>query len=186
MILLGKRYLLPIILIVCAFIAGHSLQTILNPPQASQQISNPVPISNLIGTYRPDFELPDLQNQMHSIQEWDGYTRIINFWATWCPPCRKEIPAFVAAQTQYANHNLQILGIAIDQPENVMKFATERHINYPMLYGQQDASEIGKIYGNQIGALPYTIFIDANGIIRHIHNQGELTFDAIKNILENL
>lgn len=184
--IIKKKYLLPTILILCAFIAGHSLRKIMYPIQSLQHTTTPLPKPSLIGAYRPDFELMDLEYRTRHIREWDGRVRIINFWATWCPPCRKEIPEFINLQTEYQNQNLQMLGIAIDNLESVIKFTSEHSINYPILYGQQEASAISKAYGNHVGALPYTVFVDANGIIRYIHDQGELTSEAVKNILKNL
>jgi len=70
----------------------------------------------------PDFNLPDVQGNQHNISEWHGKILIINFWATWCSPCRKEIPEFMALQEQYAAYGLQFIGIAIDDQEPVEEY----------------------------------------------------------------
>ena len=83
----------------------------------------------------PDFNLADVSGNQHNISEWQGKIRIINFWATWCPPCLKEIPEFIALQKQYADKGLQFIGIAIDDQEAVAEFLATNKINYPILIG---------------------------------------------------
>ena len=79
--------------------------------------------------------LPDVFGNIHSISEWQGKILIINFWATWCPPCRKEIPEFIALQEQYSAKGLQFIGIAIDDQDSVQEYLVSTKINYPMLIG---------------------------------------------------
>jgi peroxiredoxin len=140
----------------------------------------------LLGQHRPAFILPDLDHHLRDIAEWDGQTLIVNFWATWCPPCREEIPAFMRAREKFTDQNLEIIGIAIDQPDMVSQYAAEMGISYPLLYGQMDASEVNRLYGNTLGALPYTVFIDAAGKIRHIHARGALTDTELDVILAEI
>ena len=121
----------------------------------------------------PAFRLTDTEGKQRSSHEWDGKVRVINFWATWCPPCRKETPMFVELQEKYGASGLQFIGIAIDDADKVQDFMDTYGINYPMLIGEDDAIAVAKQYGNQFGALPYTVIIDRSGQIRHVQ-RGEL------------
>ncbi len=118
---------------------------------------------------RPEFWLPDPQGVRHGISEWDGKLLVINFWATWCPPCLHEIPVFIALQERFRSRGVQFLGIAIDDGENVHAFADEIGLNYPTLHGQLDAIEVMSAYGNKTGGLPFTVLVDPSGniVARH-------------------
>ena len=118
---------------------------------------------------RPDFSLPDVDGRTRHVSEWQGKVLVINFWATWCPPCLEEIPMFNALQEELGGRGLQFLGVAIDEVENVRAFAEEHAMRYPTLHGQLDAIDIGKRYGNTLGALPYTIVVGRDGSIAHTH-----------------
>ncbi|ALG67800.2 redoxin domain-containing protein [Beggiatoa leptomitoformis] len=133
-------------------------------------------------TQRPDFSLPDLQGKQRKNSEWDGKVVILNFWATWCPPCIQEIPMFMHLQRTYAEQGLQIVGIAIDEAEAVTEFNTSLKMNYPILLGEEAGVNLSKSLGNNIGALPFTVFIDPQGniITRHI---GELDEEQTLKIL---
>ncbi len=109
--------------------------------------------------------LPDLQNQPQKLEQWRGKVLVINFWATWCEPCRKEIPLFVRAQEKYAAEGLQFVGISIDQADKTREFARNFSINYPNLIGTFDAVETSRLAGNQQRVLPYTIVLDRKGQI---------------------
>ena len=140
-------------------------------------------VANPIGKPRPDFSLVDLQGKKHDIKEWDGKVLVINFWATWCPPCRKEMPAFVSLQEKYGARGLQFVGVAVDTPQNVTDFADTYGVNYPMLVGELKAIDIGKLYGNRFGALPYTVIIDRSGKIVFVQRGGLTKEIAEKTLL---
>ena len=114
---------------------------------------------------RPEFWLPDPQGVRHGISEWDGKLLVMNFWATWCPPCLHEIPMLIALQKRYGSRGVQILGIAIDDGDKVREFADDVGLNYPTLHGQLDAIEVMSAYGNNTGGLPFTVFINPSGTI---------------------
>ncbi|WP_258868056.1 TlpA disulfide reductase family protein [Alkalilimnicola ehrlichii] len=100
--------------------------------------------------------------------QWDGDIVVLNFWASWCPPCVREIPHFVALQDKYGEQGVQFVGVAIDRREAAQEFAEELGVNYPMLYGVQAAMEISEAYGNMSGTLPYTVVIDRDGTITDV------------------
>lgn len=109
--------------------------------------------------------LADLGGQLQPLTQWRGRVLVINFWATWCTPCREEIPMFVRLQEKYRAQGLQFVGIAIDQPDKVQAFSREFSINYPILMGGLETVELSRQTGNRLGALPFTVVIDRNGKI---------------------
>ena len=120
----------------------------------------------------PVFSYPDLQGNSRSSQEWKDKIVVLNFWATWCPPCRKETPAFIEVQSSYSQQ-VQFVGIAIDDKKPVQDFADEFGINYPTLLGDMSAIEISRRLGNRFSGLPFTAIFDQNGKLVH-HQTGEV------------
>lgn len=107
--------------------------------------------------------LADVKGASGSLEQWRGSVLVVNYWATWCAPCREEIPVFVRLQERYGSRGLQFVGIAIDQPDKVAEFAREFGINYPLLLGGVEAIELLRQVGNRAGVLPYTLVIDRKG-----------------------
>ncbi|MES1944898.1 redoxin domain-containing protein [Salinisphaera sp. PC39] len=122
---------------------------------------------------RPDFALPDLQGETRHVSEWDGHLLLINFWATWCAPCREEIPMLVAAQRAYRDRGVRIIGLALDRREPVERFAAEYGINYPVLVDAAGVARVQDAFDGGTG-LPMTILVDRRGRIRE-RVAGELT-----------
>lgn len=119
----------------------------------------------------PEFSLANLDGEQQSIQGWPGKPLLINFWATWCGPCLREIPMLKELQT--ARPDLQVVGIAIDKPDLVAKFAGDIQFNYEILVGQNEAWEAASALGVNIFALPFTVFTASDGSILGVHT-GEL------------
>ncbi len=107
--------------------------------------------------------LPDVDGQEQRLAQWHGKVMVVNFWATWCEPCREEMPEFVKAQTALGGKGLQFVGIAIDQPDKIRQFTKELKLNYPSLVGGYGALEMSKTLGNSVGALPFTVILDREG-----------------------
>ena len=114
----------------------------------------------------------DLQGKERLLSEWQGPYLVVNFWATWCPPCLKEIPSFMALQEEFGADKVQFLGIAYDHLDSVQKFVADTGLNYPVLLGGDDVAVFMRELGNKIGALPFTAVINASGQIVTTH-QGE-------------
>lgn len=131
---------------------------------------------------RPEFTLPDLDGEPRSISEWDGKLIALNFWASWCPPCVKEIPLFNALQEEYGELGLQFVGVAVERRENAAAFAEEIGLSYPSMQGEYEAMQVAARYGSERGLLPYTVIIDRNGrIIERL--SGEVTRDMIEPLI---
>ena len=109
--------------------------------------------------------LPDLENKPQSLNQWRGKVLVVNFWATWCAPCREEIPIFVKLQEKYRTQGLQFIGISIDQADKTSEFSRNFGINYPSLIGTFDTIDISRQAGNKAQALPYTVILDRKGKI---------------------
>ncbi|WP_341325453.1 redoxin domain-containing protein [Methylotuvimicrobium sp. KM2] len=133
----------------------------------------------------PDYRLPDLNGNERSLSEWRGKITIVNFWATWCPPCREEIPEFVALQQEYQDRGLQFVGIAIETKESVKKYLDFVDINYPMLIAGDQGIILTQQWGNSAGILPFSLIFNQEG--RIIHKQsGQLSRNKIIEIIEPL
>ena len=129
----------------------------------------------------PEFRLKDIDGRAVSLSDFRGKVVILDFWATWCPPCRREIPDLISLQTQYKARGLQIVGVALDEPDKVKGFAQYTGMNYPVLLGNDDVSAL---YGG-ISGIPTTFIIDRNGKIaeRFIGFTERSVFEAgIKNL----
>ncbi|HJT50472.1 MAG TPA: TlpA disulfide reductase family protein [Nitrosospira sp.] len=109
--------------------------------------------------------LPDLEGNKQPISQWKGKVMVVNFWASWCVPCREEIPEFMELQKKYSDKGLTFIGIAVDQKERAAAFSKEMGINYPVLVGDMSAMALAEAAGNTYGALPFTVIIDRGGKI---------------------
>ncbi len=116
-------------------------------------------------TTLPDFSLQNRAGQMQSIRSWPGKSMIVNFWATWCGPCRKEIPLLKEIAKSEAKAGFQVVGIAIDFRDEVLKYADEIKIDYPLLIGEQDGLAAADAFGVSSVGLPFTVFTDEKGRI---------------------
>ena len=129
--------------------------------------------------------LPDVDGRQQRLDQWKGKVLVVNFWATWCEPCRVEMPEFVKAQAALGSKGLQFVGIAIDQPSKIRQFAQELKLNYPALVGGYGALELSETLGNKIKALPFTVIIGRDGQIAYTQ-MGPLKPDKLDAIVRKL
>jgi len=111
----------------------------------------------------PEFTLPDIAGNARSFSEWQGKNRLINFWATWCAPCRREIPLLKAFQDTNSANGFEVIGIAVDYPEAVAEYAESAEFNYPVLVGEQDAMAVAESSGIEFIGMPFTMFVASDG-----------------------
>lgn len=107
--------------------------------------------------------LPDLAQRPQPLKQWLGKVTVVNFWAPWCPPCRREIPGFIRLQERLGPRGLQIVGVALDEADKVQAYVDEAGMDYPILLGGLDAVTLGQAAGNRLGGLPYTVVFDRRG-----------------------
>ena len=120
-----------------------------------------------------DFTLPDLDGKQRSLSEFRGKWVIVNFWATWCAPCRREIPLLKAFQDEHGADGVQVIGIAVDFVEPVVEYAVAAEFNYPILVGEQEAMEVAERSGVDFIGLPFTMFVARDGELIGTH-MGEI------------
>ena len=123
--------------------------------------------------------MKDSSGKQRKMSEWQGKVLLLNFWATWCPPCVSEMPELVALQNELAGKNLQVVGIGIDSPSNIREFAEKHQITYPLLLGGLEGSELSRQFGNQSGGLPFTILIGPDGSVRQTY-MGRLNMEKVR------
>ncbi len=110
--------------------------------------------------------LPDPKGSAQSLQQWQGKLLVVNFWATWCPPCREEMPGFSRLQSKFAGHGVQFVGIGIDSADKIQKFSVQTPVSYPLLVGSPGLMEIIGQLGNNAGGLPYTVILGRDGSLQ--------------------
>ena len=123
-----------------------------------------------------DFRFTDQHGEEHRFSDWDGRVRVVNFWATWCPPCVHEIPMLVSVQETFRAHGVQLVGVAVDDPDGAFAMAKELGMNYPTMADSRRTIDLLRAYGNGATALPFTAFVDSGGSIRDRH-MGALTLE---------
>lgn len=112
---------------------------------------------------------PDLEGSLQPLSRWRGQVLVLNFWASWCAPCREEMPDFASLRAQYRPRGVEFVGLAIDNPANVTQFLQRQPVNYPILVGEGAAHSLARLLGNPTGALPYTVVFDREGKIVLTH-----------------
>jgi thiol-disulfide isomerase/thioredoxin len=105
----------------------------------------------------------DTRGAPQSLGQFQGKVLVVNFWATWCAPCREEMPAFTRLQSRWAARDVQFVGLANDDPAKVDRFGKDLGINYPLWVGGEEVGELSKRLGNNLGVLPHTVILDPNG-----------------------
>lgn len=141
--------------------------------------------ANLIGNPRPDFRLGSNTGEFVTPADFPGKTLLINFWATWCAPCRQEMPMLVDLQNEFGAAGLQVVGIALDDVQAVREFVQTYGISYPILVGAGDVMLTSAAYGNTAGVLPYSVLVDSDGIVRWQYT-GEIRREEFLSILGDL
>lgn len=119
-----------------------------------------------------ELKLPDTSGKDQALAQWRGKVLIVNFWATWCEPCREEVPALVRAQAKHASNGVQIVGISVDSVDKVRQFAVEYGVRYPLVIGSVELIDLTRRLGNKVAGLPYTVVLDRGGRVVKTHLGG--------------
>jgi thiol-disulfide isomerase/thioredoxin len=154
-------------------------------PDATSPATAPAAVSTTANAMSPEWKLlveanlKDLSGQPADWRPMTGKVTVVNFWATWCGPCKEEIPDLVRLQTEGQAKNVQIVGIGIDTPANMKPFASNMKINYPLMDASVGGIDLSKTLGNRVGALPFTIILNTDGsvITRRL---GKISYEDLK------
>ena len=168
------RQLLIVIMLISCVIIGARLYLELQGEQRAEG-------AGTIATapeHLPEFILNDVWGEPQSIGSWSGEALLINFWATWCAPCRREMPLLQALHNERADTGITVIGIAIDRQPDVASYITESGISYPILVGEEDAMAVSDMFGLEGLGLPFTVLSTADGQILTVYI-GELVAEQL-------
>lgn len=174
------------IALTITFIAGigaYFLTRDQQPVTDSPTVAAPPAIEQAAAGTAIDFSLADIDGDMRQLSDWQGKARLVNFWATWCAPCRREIPLLKQTQEDHAADNIQVIGIAVDFPEEVQAYAEEAQFNYPILVGQEDAMAAAEASGIDFIGMPFTMIVAPSGELLKTHI-GEIVESHIEKIID--
>ena len=166
----------------------EQMAAVATPDTEEPQAAAATEESSALPAQLPDFTLGDLEGKPRSILSWPGKSMIVNFWATWCAPCRREIPLLRELQKQHGPEGFQIVGVAVDLREDVVKYAQEIGIDYPVLIGEQDGLDAVNKFGQGSIGFPFTVFTDNQGRIVLFHQgeihkeQADVLFGAVRDV----
>ena len=164
------------LLLIAIAAGGYLLRMALQEPEVA-------PVAVAEG--KIDFTLNDLEGKPRRLSEWRGTPLLVNFWATWCAPCRREIPLLKETQAKHADNNLQVIGVAVDFREQVEAYAREAEFNYPILVGQEDAMAAAEASGIEFVGMPFTLVVAGDGSLVNAHT-GEILAEHIEQIVSVL
>ena len=117
-------------------------------------------------------------------EEWQKKVLVVNFWASWCPPCVEEMPTLDQLQKDFLQQNVLFVGIGIDSPSNIREFLIKTPVSYPILIGGLEGSNIAKQMGNPSGALPYTVIINTKG--KAVYSKlGKISEDELRKAIKS-
>ena len=129
--------------------------------------------------------LLDLDGNKQSLSQWQGKVLLVNFWATWCPPCREEIPIFSSLRKKFTSDGFEVVGISIDDANKVKQYRRSMQIDYPLLDGEQSGMSLMVSLGSPTGGLPFSVLYDRSGDVVHIKT-GPYGQQELQDLIEKL
>jgi thiol-disulfide isomerase/thioredoxin len=165
-------------------IVGISLLALLGGVLTSQWIYKTGPASDpaIAAFFANPWQTPD--GKLANTEQWRGKVLVVNFWASWCPPCVEEMPTLDKLQAEFKNQNVLFVGIGIDSPSNIREFLQNTPVSYPIVIGGLEGSNLSKQMGNTQGALPYTVIIKAKGKASS-SKLGKISEDELRNVIKS-
>jgi thiol-disulfide isomerase/thioredoxin len=127
--------------------------------------------------------LLDVAGKPHGLAAYKGHVLVVNFWASWCGPCVREMPLLADLSRQYAGKGVQFVGIGVDSEQNVRSFLRKVPVGYPIFVSGFGGADLARSFGNAAGGLPFTVVIDANGVVRST-KLGEISPDELRHTLD--
>ncbi|HZT04219.1 MAG TPA: TlpA disulfide reductase family protein [Steroidobacteraceae bacterium] len=164
-------------------VASHR-EAVATSPAGEEPDADHPPQPRTVPSTLPQITLPDMQGTARSLSDWKGHPLVLNFWATWCAPCRREIPLLKRLRQERSAEGVEVIGIAVDFRDAVQRYAREMHIDYPVLIGEQDGLSAISAFGMDT-VFPFTVFADGRGRILTL-KVGELHPDEARFILDRL
>jgi peroxiredoxin len=159
-----NKILSPIGSLILIIVLGFGIFYFFLNNEPSQQSVNKVATDTLFSV-----TLPDENGKPQALNQWKGKIIVLNFWATWCPPCREEMPELSALHTEYQDKNVVVLGIALDEINLIKEFDEENNISYPLLGAEDTGGNLAFNLGNDKSALPFTVIIKPDGSIANTY-----------------
>ena len=175
-----KQLVVGFVAVFVALAAGFYMGDVLRSPTPPVALLLHEELSQILS--KP---LADTEGGRQSLMQWQGKILVINFWATWCPPCREEMPAFSRLQRVYDVNSVQFVGISQDSAENVINYSRQHPVSYPLLIAMDEGLEMSRLLGNSSLVLPYTIVFDTQRVIR-LAKQGRVSEHDLDAMLQTL
>ena len=151
---------------ILAGLGGFYLRWWLTQPDTTRTATT----VDVIGKPATDFQLPDLDGAPQSLSQWRGKPIMLNFWASWCAPCKEELPILQGLHQRYQAQGMRLVGIALDEAEAAQAMAAELGVEYPILVADfAEGMVLMESYANIGGAMPYTVTIDREGKVADRH-----------------
>lgn len=182
----SQTFLLSLGIAIISAVAGFAMHMLVADKPVSRQMEGmEISQADLVGQSAPLFELAQREGGTATLDRWSGKVRVVNFWASWCTPCREEMPDLMRFHRDHVDQGVTVVGIAIDSKEASEAFLAEVGVDYPILIEDGPSFRLMEAYGNPRGLMPQTVIVDQQGIIREIF-LGKVHYDQLVSAINAL